>query len=133
VGLPEIGNMPHKTASVASRGTKLSFKELSPTQINKLYMNHIHAIGFRVVGEVFSALPKCNEVVISAFASRTDTSSGQIKDDYLYSVRIKRSEWSELNFSNIVGIDVVDVFTRFDFRRDMSKTGLFKAVIPIKP
>ena len=62
VDLPEIEDMPDKVASVPQRGYRLSVKEISATQVQKNYMRHVHAVGFRIIGEIFAALPTVNPV-----------------------------------------------------------------------
>jgi hypothetical protein len=57
VDLPEIEDMPRKIASAPQRGYKLSVKDMPVTKVQNLYMRHVHGIGFRIIGEVFSALP----------------------------------------------------------------------------
>jgi hypothetical protein len=130
VDLPEIEAMPNKTASVPQRGYKLSIKEMGPTQIQKLYMRHVHGIGFRLAGEAFAASPVIEQVVLSAYSQRPNKATGQIGDEYLYSVRISRQDWKEINFANLEQLDVVEAFSRFELRRDMTKTGIFKPIDP---
>lgn len=133
VDLPEIEDMPNKKAAVPSKGYKLSVKELSPTAIQKLYMQHVHGIGFRIIGEAFSALPKLEEVVFSGYSQRADKTTGQISDEYLLSVRVPRSAWEEINFENLASLDVVEALTKFDLRRSMLKAGVFKPIVPFAP
>lgn len=133
VDLPEIHDMPTRTASVPSRGYKLTLKELSATRRQQLYMRHVHGIGFRIVGEAFSVLPKADEVVLSAYSQRPDKSTGHVNDEYLYSVRVKRLGWGGIRFDNLEEIDVVEAFSRFELLRDMSKTGVFKPIVPMQP
>ncbi len=130
VDLPEIEDMPNRQAKVIQRGTKLSIKEMSETNLRKLYMNHIHSVGFRIVGEVFTSLPTINEVVISAYSQRPNNSTGHVQDQYLYSARIPRSQWSEINFKNLDALDITEAFDRFNLIRKMTKTGVFKAIDP---
>ncbi|SDA83663.1 Protein of unknown function [Pseudomonas sp. NFPP33] len=130
VDLPEIEDMPTATASVPSRGLKLSVKELSATAIQKLYMSHVHAIAFRIIGETFAALPKATKVVLSGYSQRPDKATGRITDEYLFSVRVDRGAWSDIDFGGLANIDVVEALTRFDLRRQMTKTGSFKAIEP---
>lgn len=132
VDLPEIEDMPDKTAGVPQRGMKLSIKAMSPTQIQRLYMRHVHSIGFRIIGEAFAALPETQQVMLSGYSQRRDKATGRINDEYLYSVRITRPEWHEVEFSRygLSDLDVVEALARFDLRRNMSKTGVFKAAIP---
>lgn len=130
VDLPEIEDMPDKTAAVPQRGFKLSVKEMRPTQIQKLYMRHVHAVGFRITGEAFAVSPAVETVVLSAYSQRPDKATGKVGDEYLYSVRIPREKWGAIDFGNLADLDPVEAFSRFDLRREMSKTGVFKPIEP---
>lgn len=132
VDLPEIEDMPDKTAGVPQRGLKLSVKAMSPTQVQRLYMRHVHSIGFRIIGEAFAALPETQQVVLSGYSQRRDKATGRINDEYLYSVKVTRAGWSQIDFSRygLKDIDVVEALSQFDLRRNMSKTGVFKPVEP---
>jgi len=132
VDLPEIEDMPNKTASVPQRGYKLSVKDMSPTLVQRLYMAHVHGIGFRIIGETFSAIQDANEVVLSAYSQRTNSSTGKITDEYLYSVRVSRDKWANINFRNLKNLDVVEALAQFELRRDMTKTGVFKSIQPFE-
>ena len=131
VDLPEIEDMPKTTASVPGRGYKLTVKEMSSSKLHKLYMQHVHGIGFRILGEVFAVLPSSQEVILSAFSQRSDRATGAVADEYLFSVRVKRGEWVTINFANLQDIDVITALERFELRRDMSKTGMFRPIEPI--
>lgn len=133
VDLPELEDMPSKMASVPQRGYKLSVKEMSATQIQRLYMRHVHGIGFRIIGETFSALPNAQEVVLSAYSQRPDRSTGHVTNEYLYSVQVNRGSWSSINFDNLQNLDVVEALARFDLKRNMTKTGGFKPIEPFGP
>lgn len=133
VDLPEIEDMPSKTASAPQRGYKLSVKEMSATQIQRLYMRHVHGIGFRIIGEAFSALPNAQQVVLSAYSQRPDSSTGHLADEYLYSVRVDWDSWSRINFDNLQSLDVVEALAHFDMKRNMTKTGGFKPIEPFGP
>ena len=132
VDLPELEEMPHRTAAVPQRGYKLSVKEMTANQLLRLYMSHVHGIGFRLIGEIFSALQDSREVVLSAYSQRSNPATGMPQNDYLYSVRVDRAKWSGINFQNLKNIDVVDALTRFELRRNMSKTGVFTAIQPFE-
>ena len=131
--LPEIEDFPRRTASVPQRGYKLSIKELSATQLQKLYMQHVHGIGFRIIGEALAVLPAAQQIVFSGYSQRPDRSTGQVLDEYLYSVRVPRTTWAEIDFSNLEHIDVVDAFKRFELKREMTKTGRFTPIEPFRP
>jgi hypothetical protein len=130
VDLPEIEELPRKTAAVPARGYKLSVKELPVTRHQQLYMRHVHGIGFRIIGEAFYALPKAEEVVLSGYSQRPDKATGEVQDQYLYSVRVGRQAWAGINFANLENVDAAEALGLFDIRREMSKTGLFKGIVP---
>ena len=131
VDLPEIEDMPRTTASTPSKGYKLTVKEMSAAKLQKLYMQHVHGIGFRIIGEAFAVLPKIEEVLLSAFSQRPNKATGAAVDEYLYSVRVKRDDWSAISFANLKARDVVTALERFELRRQMSKTGAFTPVEPL--
>lgn len=130
VDLPEIEDCPRKTATYSGRGWKVGIKDLSDSKLTQLYMRHVHAIGFRILGETFAALPTIQDVVLSGYSQRPNKANGQITDEYLYSVKASRESWSKLQFDNLQAIDVTECLAQFELRRDMSKSGRFKAVEP---
>ncbi len=132
VDLPEIEDMPSKTAAYSGRGYKLSVKEMSATQVQKLYMLHIHSLGLRIAGEAFGCGETIKMVVLSGYSQRGNKATGNIGDEYLYSVRITRNAWTRLNFSRLDTVDPILAFGEFEVRRDMSKTGVFTPVLPFE-
>ncbi|WP_229511129.1 MULTISPECIES: DUF4236 domain-containing protein [unclassified Massilia] len=132
VDLPEIEHMPTKRATLAARSWDLSLRDAGEVATRKLYQGHVHALGFRIVGEAFAALPTVRTVVLSGYSQRLDRASGHVNDEYLYSVRIDRARWSELNFDALDQIDPGETFTRFELRRTMTATGIFKPVAPLQ-
>lgn len=130
VDLPEIEELPRRTAAVPARGYKLSIKELPVTRHQQLYMRHVHGIGFRIIGEVFAVLPRAEEVILSGYSQRPDKATGEVQDQYLYSVRVSRRDWAGLNFANLQDVDPAEALARFGIRREVTKSGLFKAIVP---
>jgi hypothetical protein len=104
VEVPEIEEMP---AGAARQG---------------LYVAHVHGVGFRIIAESFAALPTLRQVTLSAYS--------QVRDEYLYAVRVGRGEWEQINFAELGALDVVEALARFDMRRNMTKTGSFSPVTP---
>lgn len=130
VDLPEIESIPTRCYEPNKRQLQLKVKNLSSTAIQKTYMTHVHGVGFRVIGECFASLPTLTRVIISAYTQRVDASSGNLEDDYLYSVRVERKDWELINFENLRMLDVVKALEQFDLRRDMTTTGRFKPIQP---
>jgi len=130
VDLPEIEDMPKHAFSVVKREMRLTTKDLSEKRVRELYMRHIHAVGLRLLGELFATLPACERAVLSAYSQRTSKKTGQIEDEYLYSVRASRERWLSLNFDDLAQVDPVEAFDAFEARRTMTKSGVFKPIAP---
>lgn len=69
-------------------------------------------------------------VLASGFSQRADRSTGQVSDEYLFSVRVARSAWAALNFSRVADLDLPSCLGNFDIRRNLTSTGVFKAIEP---
>jgi hypothetical protein len=130
VDLPEIEDMPEKSATVAARGIKLNIRERSAVQRRKEYMTHVHGVLFRMVGEVFAAMPRVVEVVASGFSQRAARATGHVGDEYLLSVRVRRDQWMALNFANLSLLDVTEALGNWEIMRDMTATGVFRPIEP---
>ena len=131
VDLPEIEHMPSVEAAITGRGFEVKQKDLSDTKRRRIYMAHVHAIAIRLIGEAFATLPRCERVVLSGYSQRPDPRTGTTTNDYLISVGVDRSAWQQINFSALASIDPVAALERFELRRAMSKTGVFKPVDPL--
>jgi len=70
VDLPEIEDMPDQQVRVNKKDLKLTYTDISETQRRKNYITHIHAIGFRLIGELFVSLPTVIGVVFSGYSQR---------------------------------------------------------------
>lgn len=132
VDLPEIEDMPEQQAVVNKKDLKINYKDISETQARKNYFTHIHAIGFRLIGEVFVSLPSVATVVLSGYSQRPDKKTGNITDEYLYSVRVSRDKWKNLDFNNLEAIDVSSCFEGFDLQRKATKTGVMTPIEPFR-
>jgi len=132
VDLPEIEDMPEQQAEVSKKELRIIHKDISETQLRKNYFTHIHAIGFRLIGEVFVSLPSAEYVVLSGYSQRPDRKTGNIVDEYLYSARVSRNKWENIDFNNLMAIDVTSCFEEFDLRRKATKTGVMTPIEPFQ-
>lgn len=130
VDLPELEDMPTKLAAVPSRGLKLSVKEMPTVKVQKLYSDHVHSIAFRLIGEVFAALPAATNVTFSGYSQRRNKATGQLSDEYLISVKAQRPDWQAVDFKGLGEIEVAQALSRFELVRDQLKSGAFKAITP---
>lgn len=131
VDLPEIDDMPQFEAAITGRGFEVKKKELSDTKRRKVYMQHIHAVALRIVGEVFATLPRCEKVILSGYSQRQNAKTGRVEDEYLLSLGVDRHLWRGLDFNALDAVDPVAAVERFECRRKMTKTEVFSAVEPL--
>lgn len=130
IDLPEIEDIPQKIATISANGKKLNIKDKTEKQLRIEYSTHIHAIALRVASYTFATLPSIYNVVISGYSQRIDKSTGQENNEYLYSIKFNKSDFSKLNFDRIDLINPVESFDNFENIRNMSSTGIFKKIEP---
>lgn len=126
VDLPLLEDMPKRKACMPSRGLKLMVKHMTPTRVKRLYVRHIHAVVFRLIGETFAALPTARTILLSGYAQRAETLSANC----LLSVCAQRHYWKTIGLAHLNTLNVVDVLTRLELRRNMTGIGEFQPVEP---
>ncbi|AGR76482.1 hypothetical protein A7H1H_0145 [Aliarcobacter butzleri 7h1h] len=130
IDLPEIENIPQRTATIAVTGKKLNIKNKTEKQLRLEYATHIHAIALRVAAYTFATLPSIDLIIISGYSQRLDKSTANTNDEYLYSIKFNKSDFSKLNFEKIELIDPIKAFDNFENIRNMTSTGIFKEIKP---
>jgi hypothetical protein len=133
VDLPEVEDIPARSAEFGARNRRLLIKDKSDRQRREEYARHIHGIVLRLAGVVLGLLPGIGRVVVSGYSQRLDSATGHINDDYLLSVAIDKARFAELNFEQPEQVDPIAALERFNLRREMTKTGIFRPVVPIDP
>ncbi len=130
VDLPELEDLPATEARVTKRPLGIAHDPLSARRLRERYMHHVHGVALRLVGETFAWLPACARVTLSAYTQRPDRATARIEDTWLFSVRVDRTAWGRLDFAHLGRLDPVACLAGFELRRDMTSTGIFKAVTP---
>lgn len=128
--LPNEDEMPDKEWTLPTRQYRLTPKALSATKRRQLYRDYVHAIAFRVVGEVFARLPTIESVSISGYRERTNPATGGLEDEYILSALITRKRWSEIELKKLRSIEPTESMQLFELRRRMTATGVFRQVEP---
>ncbi|WP_320127767.1 DUF4236 domain-containing protein [uncultured Sphaerochaeta sp.] len=126
IDLPEIEDFPTKKAKQLTNG-KISIKEKSEKERNQDYLQSVTGLSFFFSSVVFSASPKIEKVIISGFTQRINKATGNIEDDYIYSVDFPIAEFRELNLANI---DPSVAIQQFDHRIDILKDFKLRTISP---
>ena len=128
VDLPEIDDLPQRVASIAATGRKLNIKNKAKKQLRLEYAKHIHGIGFRLIGSVFTTLPKVEKIIISGYSQRLDRATGKVNDDYLFSYKVDKLEFGRIDFNALKLLDPIEALNVFEHRTKMTATGIFKPI-----
>ncbi|HBD9320254.1 TPA: DUF4236 domain-containing protein [Legionella pneumophila] len=131
VDLPDLIDMPKKYAEIPSRGYKLLIKERSETQSRKDFCHLVHAILFRITGEIFAALPALKKIILSGYVQHNNVATGVIEDMYIISVEIELSKWVEINFNQLSTVNPVSALERFNIRKNMDRVSNFCQIEPL--
>lgn len=132
IDLPCEDEMPDRYWTMPAKQIRLTSRRLSDTRQRELYRDHVHGIAFRVLGAVFARLPAVQEARVSGYRQVTDSATGGERDQYLYSVKVSRSQWKKIHFDKLDQVDPVSAMEAFALRRDMTKTGVFRDIEPFK-
>jgi hypothetical protein len=87
------------------------------------YPDLVHAIAFRLVGELFYVLPAAKEVVISAFEEDSGRSGHHDGTIFLLSSKVSRDAWDRIDFVNLEYLDLLGCFASFKIRSKMTEAG----------
>ncbi|MGM1052856.1 MAG: DUF4236 domain-containing protein [Pseudomonadota bacterium] len=132
IDLPCEEEMPDRYWGMPPKQLRLTPRKLSATRQRELYRDHVHGIAFRVLGAVFARLPAVEEARISGYRQIADAATGGQRDQYLYSVKVRRQQWERIHFDRLDQVDPVAAMEAFTLRRDMTKTGIFRDIEPLK-
>jgi len=131
VDLPEIEDLPTRSAAIATRGLKLNIHERSEAEIRRVYAAHVHGVVFRSIGLAFAQLPSLRECICSGYSQRRDPRTGHEREDYLLSVRVTRAQWNAIDFKALAYLDPKQCLEGFQLVRSLSASSLFTPIQPL--
>ncbi|MDP4285972.1 MAG: DUF4236 domain-containing protein [Bacteroidota bacterium] len=124
--LPEIEDIPQEKANILSSG-KISIKQKTQKELKQEYAQCVSGIALYLGGTFFNISTTIAEIIISGFAQRLNKATGNIEDQYIYSIKLTRDKFSELKFERI---DPVEAFSNFENIRSLSANYDFKIIVP---
>lgn len=130
IELPEEDAFPDVEYNLSAKQAKVSVKKVAATRRRMLYRDYAHGVAMRVLGEIYHRLPSVQVALVSAYVPSLDAGTGQPTESYLYSVLVTKPQWREINFKALADIEPPATLERFDLRRKMTKTGVFKPIEP---
>ncbi|CUS49182.1 MAG: Protein of unknown function (DUF4236) [Idiomarinaceae bacterium HL-53] len=130
VDFPDPESFPSREASFSKNQKRLLIKNKSTTQQRKEYAQHVHGALFRVIGVAFVTLPNLSEIEIAGYRQIHHPATGQAQDEYIIRVKLTRNGWHTLHLEQIEHIDPIAALAQFELTRNMTKTGIFRAIEP---
>lgn len=130
VDLPEIEALPGSVWKVDRRGLRLTEKPLAEAVKRRAYERHVHAVLFRIAGEIFAASAAIAEVRLGGYTQRHSAATGRIEEEYVLAVRIARAEWRTIDITRIDAVDPIAALARFERQCARDRTGHLRAITP---
>lgn len=130
VDLPEVEDLPARTAAIAKNGRRLLIKDKAEKTVREEYARHVHGVALRLAGVAFWTLPAVSRVVVSGYSQRLNRAVGKVEDQYLFSAVVDREGFNRIDLGNLRQVDPVEALGSFPIRRKMTVTGLFRPIEP---
>ena len=119
---------PSREARFNKSKKRLLISHKSDTQKRKEYARHVHGVLFRCIGVVFATLPSIERLSIAGYTQALNAATGHEEDTYLLAVNVSKTDWQALNLTQPERIDPIAALEQFELNRNMTKTGIFRAV-----
>lgn len=98
--LPEIEDLPKEKASTLASG-KIKIKEKTQKELKEEYIICVTGLAFFFASKLFNISVKINKILISGYTQRLNKKTGNIEDQYIYSVIFDRDSFSKLNIKQL--------------------------------
>lgn len=125
--LPEIEDIPNEVSSILASG-KVKIKNKTQKAIKEDYITCVCGLAFYFSSVFFNISTNISNIIVSGYTQRISKKTGNLCDEYIYSVNFDRSKFSKLNIKNI---DPYEALTEFEPIIDITKSGIMKTINPI--
>ena len=124
--LPEIENLPTEKATQLSSG-QVKRKNKTQKELKYDYMQCVYGLAIFFASYFFDMSPAIHKILASGYTQRRDKKTGDIKDDYIYSIKFDRAEFEGTDFENI---ELFEFWNRFENRCLPTQTYELKTIEP---
>lgn len=109
--LPEIEDLPKNKATI-SAGGKFSIKPKTNKELREDYARCVIGLSFFFAGNLFNMSQNIEIITISGYTQRLSKKTGNIEDEYVYSIRFDRNSLMKLRIESIDPVEAIDNFER---------------------
>jgi len=124
--LPEIDCIPTEKAVQLASG-QVKRKGKTQKEVKHDYIQCVYGLAVFFASHVFDISPVIKEVLVSGYTQRRNKKTGDICDDYIYSIKFARSIFEETDFEDI---DILDFWSQFENRCLQTATYELKTIVP---
>ena len=130
VDLPELEDMPEAEVHPDLRALTLGERPLIEAARRRAYVRHVHAVVFRLVGEVFAAAGSVDRVLAAGYTQRVSAATGREIDDYVLDVEVERGPWAAIDFDGLHAVEPEAALAAFPLRRDLTRRNELRSIDP---
>ena len=123
--LPEIEHLPVQHMEVASG--RLKAKDKTQKALKQEYARCVFGLGLFCASHFFAVTPYMQRVVLSAYTQRRDAKTGDLRDEYIYSVVYDREGFERADLRTV---DPEAFALRFRNRLNKTASGDLKPIVP---
>lgn len=128
IDLPEIEDYPQKKARILATG-KVSVKNKTQKEKKLEYLRSVSGMSIYFASMVFSLSPVIEEVILSGYTQRINRASGNVEDEYVYSVKYDFPRFSKLDIAHIEPELTLQAFAH---RMEVSAQYDLKTILPFE-
>lgn len=126
--LPEIEDLNKEYPSIVKE--KIVNKNKTQAQLKQEYAYTVMSLSAYVCSQIFNLSSYIKTIIISGFTTRRNN-DGDLKDDYLYSIKYIRNEFEKTNFEQLDNI--VEFINKFENRINLNESSFtFKSIKPFE-
>lgn len=128
IDLPEIEDIPHQKAKQLANGT-MKVVDKTQKELNADYQECIFGMAAFLASHMSNISTAIKTIIASGYTQRRNTKSGELQDDYVYSITFERDKWNNTKRDSETGKDFC---MKFENRCNILASGKMKAIIPIE-
>jgi hypothetical protein len=125
--LPEVEDLPTTKVTTLTSG-KVKVKDKTQKEIKEEYIRCICGLAFFFASSLFNISTHISKILISGYTQRVSKKTGNLDDEYVYSVEFNRESFESINIKNI---DPLIAFDSFHNVRNISKSYDLSTITPL--
>lgn len=128
IDLPEIEDIPYQKAKQLANGT-MKIVDKTQKELNADYQECVFGMAAFLASHMSNVSTAIKTIIVSGYTQRRNSKTGDIQDDYVYSIIFEREKWNVLKKDSETGKNFC---LKFENRSNILAGGKMKTIIPIE-